>query len=196
MDLSIGEELGYGSTAYARQSPSTLQPSTGPDQLQEVLKLAEDVATYKRDFTADNGPLVFTISIRSWLILQRSSNFLLCTARNLFHASFNPSRSVVTIIPPPEYSHETGVHFLRRGIFKTRSNLMSTLKAKTKKWLQGGLGIKHLFKKYKSAKERRDFLRRWRMSRDEHEGIHTMASPRPATSYHSLFERRRPKKKV
>ncbi|OAP54106.1 hypothetical protein AYL99_11641 [Fonsecaea erecta] len=152
-----------GNTACAPQpsSPqqSNLQPSTHPDQLQELLKLAEDVATYKLRLTADDEPIKFSISRESWLKLQEDSNFDLCTGRKLFRFFFDSSRYLVTIMPPPCSRHDAMVYFLQRVPFETSSDLMSTLMSKI--WIQGAPASLISTGEYESSVKQPDLCIDW-----------------------------------
>ncbi|OAP53841.1 hypothetical protein AYL99_11964 [Fonsecaea erecta] len=143
MDSSSSDTLEYSGTACALQpSPpqqsnfqpppnqSRLQPPTHSDQLQEVLDLAEAVATDKLHLTPDDEPIKFTISRESWLKLQEDPNFDLYTERKLFRVFFDSSRCLVTIMPPPSFRHQAFVGFLTELAYKAKFAMTPTLAAK------------------------------------------------------------------
>ncbi|OAP54152.1 hypothetical protein AYL99_11687 [Fonsecaea erecta] len=115
MDSDSGDVLEHSGTACALQ-PSSLQQSnlqlpTHSDQLQEVLKHAEDVATQKI-FPTDDETIHFTISRESWLELREDPNFDRCIEYKAFRASFDSSRSLVTITGPASERHHAIVRLL------------------------------------------------------------------------------------
>ncbi|OAP53955.1 hypothetical protein AYL99_11835 [Fonsecaea erecta] len=163
-------------TSCAPQSSSPQQSNLQPlpthsDQLQEVLKLAEDVVSHKLRFTPDDEPIKFTISRESWLKLQEDSNFDLCIERKLFRDFFDSSLSLITIMSPPSYRHQTVLKFLTQLAGDTRSNLISTLASKIS--VKQGSAIRMVTGDYVSAQKIPDLFIRWRKSMGDNR-IHTI----------------------
>ncbi|OAP53846.1 hypothetical protein AYL99_11969 [Fonsecaea erecta] len=114
-----GESLGSSSV-------SDSHTTTHSDQLEELLKFVEDVALGRLRLSRDDEPIEFTISTDSWFELQYDSNFDLCAQKKFFRTSFDSSRSLVTVIPPPSDRHEAVVGFFSDLAVRTDRNLIYT----------------------------------------------------------------------
>ncbi|OAP53842.1 hypothetical protein AYL99_11965 [Fonsecaea erecta] len=139
---------------------SNSQPPTHSDQLQEVLGLAEDVATDKLHLTPDDEPIKFTISQESWLKLQEDPNFDLCTERNIFRVFFDSSRRLVTIMPPPSQRHQSFIRFLTKLGYKTIFDTTPTLASKI--LIDTGMVVQTITGEYESSEKVPDLVVKWK----------------------------------
>ncbi|OAP54052.1 hypothetical protein AYL99_11586 [Fonsecaea erecta] len=156
-----------GNTSYAPQPSSPQQSNLQPlpahsDQLQEVLKLAEDVASGRLHLTPDDEHIKFTISRESWLKLQEDSNFDLCIEQKLFRVFFDSSVSLITLIPLRSHRHHAVLGFLSQLAYNTKSNLTSTLRDKIS--VSQGSTIRMVTEDYPSSEKIPDLYIEWSKS--------------------------------
>ncbi|OAP53965.1 hypothetical protein AYL99_11845 [Fonsecaea erecta] len=121
--------LSDGDTVATSASASLPQPSepTHPDQLHELMKFAEAVATDKLRLTPDDEPVEFTIFPKSWDWLEDDLNFELYIEGKLFRYFYERSRHCITIIPYRSHRHQSFVRFLMELAYKTKKSFTSLL---------------------------------------------------------------------
>ncbi|OAP53971.1 hypothetical protein AYL99_11851 [Fonsecaea erecta] len=110
------ESQGYDGWWWPPQRPWAPQPDRLQDALGWITATVEADLRLPLEYTVE-----FTLLPESWLELQQDANFQVCK-RRLFRASFDSSRSVVTIMAPRPHRHRAVVRFLADLARKTISD--------------------------------------------------------------------------